>query len=107
MAKGNPFLYGRRRCIFCERRPPDVKISKEHVFADWLRDIFPRDAKTTHTLGVIDWQRGLARPTVTKKHGQGHSGSKKVRAVCQECNGTWLSSLEDTAKPILTLLMAS
>jgi hypothetical protein len=107
MAKREPFLYGRRQCIFCERQPPAVKISKEHVFGDWLRDLFPRDSATTHTLGLIDWKRGgLHQPTITRTQGQGHSGSKKVKVVCKECNETWLSnSIEDIAKPILTLLI--
>jgi hypothetical protein len=108
MAKNQPFLYGRRQCIFCERQPPAIKISKEHVFADWLRDIFPRDSSTTHTLGIIDWKRGLNQPVISRKQGQGHSGSKKVKVVCKECNETWLSnSVEEMAKPILMLLMAN
>ena len=94
------------QCIFCGRRPPLVKITKEHVFGDWLRSNFPRDAATTHTLGFIDWRRGLHQPTVTSKRGQGHSGSKKVRCVCGDCNNGWLSnSVEDVAKSILTELM--
>src|SRR5690242_8156042 len=105
-----PFLRGRRQCIFCERQPPNVKITKEHIFADWLKDLFPRDSETTHTHGVITWalERRLRPATSIKTtRGQGHSGSKKVRAVCRECNQTWLStSIENTAKPILTSLIS-
>jgi hypothetical protein len=105
MARGIPFKYGRRRCIFCTRQPPDVTISKEHVFADWLRDIFPRDDKTTHTMGIVDWLFGPI-PPFKLKHGQGHSGSKKVKAVCATCNQVWLSNnVEDAAKPILIPLI--
>jgi hypothetical protein len=104
------FKYGRGRCIFCERQPPEIKISKEHVFADWLRAIFPRSDKITHTLGYVNWTTapGSSRPTITAKRGQGHSGSKKVKAVCQSCNETWLSNdIEDAAKPILIPLIAN
>jgi hypothetical protein len=110
MGKRPAFLHGRRRCIFCERQPPDVKISREHIFGDWLGEIFPRDATTTHTHGVIDWPvTGPAEvpPTVTIGGGQGHSGTKKVKVVCATCNETWLSAkIEAAAKPVLTSLIA-
>jgi hypothetical protein len=110
MAKGIPFLYGRRSCIFCERRSPEVKISKEHLFADWLRELFPRTSETTHTMGIINWMGWVvgSRPPTTMHQGQGHSGSKKVRAVCQNCNETWMSNnVEDVAKPILIPMMTN
>jgi hypothetical protein len=38
--------------------------------------------------------------------GQGHSGSKKVRNVCNACNNGWLSKeIESRAKPILLRLI--
>ena len=108
--KREPFRYGRGRCIFCGREPPFVKISKEHVFGDWLRELFPRDAKTTHTLGTIDlpyFGSALRAPITRSVVGQGHAGSKKVKVVCEECNSTWLSNLvEDAAKPVLKQLIA-
>jgi hypothetical protein len=110
MAKGIPFKYGRGQCIFCTRQPPEVKISREHIFSDWLRDEFPRDASTTHTLGFINWLSAptLSQPIVNTKQGQGHAGSKKVRAVCRSCNETWMSTeIEDRAKPILIPLFNS
>lgn len=110
MGNRSAFLHGRGRCIFCERQPPDVKISREHIFGDWLREIFPRDATTTHTHGIIDWPvAGFAEvpPTVTIGGGQGHSGTKKVKVVCATCNETWLSTrIEGAAKPVLTSLIA-
>ncbi len=109
MAKRVPFKYGRGTCIFCGRSPPEVKISKEHLFGDWLREVFPRTAETTHTLGSIEWPMGPAgdKPTVSvNEHGKGHSGSKKIRAVCRTCNEGWLSNnVEGVAKPILIPLI--
>lgn len=104
MTKRAPFKYGRGRCIFCEKQPPKVKISKEHIFAEWLRVLFPRSPNATHTVGIMSWAGtpGRSARTINSKVGQGHSGSKKVRAVCRECNGTWLSNLvEEPAKPLL------
>lgn len=107
MPKGLPFRYGRRKCIFCKRQPPEVSISKEHLFALWLRELFPRDACTTHTLGVMESATNQEVREL-RKNGQGHSGSKKIRHVCQTCNGTWLSNnIEDVAKPIITRLLSA
>jgi hypothetical protein len=108
MAKGVPFRYGRGQCIFCTRQPPEVVISKEHPFADWLRDLFPRTAETTHTLGVLEWASspGRSPSKETRRSGQGHSGSKTIRRVCRSCNQTWLSNkIEEVARPILTPLI--
>jgi hypothetical protein len=112
MPKHTPFLYGRRTCIFCTGHPPDVKITNEHVFADWLRELFPRDSGTTHTHGVIVWPTSAGAPQADPSvwlnpRGHGHSGSKKVRAVCRTCNSEWLSNqVEEVAKPILIPMIA-
>lgn len=100
-----PFKYGRGRCIFCT----EFGVTKEHVFGLWLREIFPRDDQTTHTRGVVEWHEPQIpdNPSVFTKVGQGHSGSKQVKVVCQKCNETWLSNLvEEAAKPILVPLIA-
>ena len=105
MPRKPPFLYGRKKCIFCERQPPEVKITGEHIFPDWLREIFPRNETTTHTQGIITWPLvgpPNAPPSIKLSPKQGHSGSRKVGAVCNLCNERWLSNLvEEAAKPIL------
>jgi hypothetical protein len=110
MARGEPFKYGRRTCIFCERQPPAVKITKEHVFGDWLRELFPRNSSTTHTFGSTFWPdaRDSSSRVITSRQGQGHSGSKKVKHVCRDCNTGWMSrQIEDRVKPVLTALLKS
>lgn len=89
-----------KQCIFCGGQP----VSKEHLFAEWLIPLFPRDASTSHTFGTFNWRDGNAsgspyQPTTQPR--QGHVGSKKVRVVCQPCNSGWLSRLEERTKPIL------
>lgn len=88
-----PQFFG--RCIFCRGRG----LSKEHLFADWLRDIFPRTASDTHTFGVIDWTPG---PRLTKENRQGHSGSTRARIVCRHCNNGWMNHIDDAAKWVAT-----
>lgn len=90
-------------CIFCQKG----HLSKEHVFGDWLKPIFPRDATTTHTAGTIRPVRGLLakEPLISARSRPGHSGSKKVRVVCETCNNGWMSQLEEATKPMLLPLI--
>lgn len=95
---------GRNRCIFCGSTS---KISKEHIFGDWLKEHFPRDANTTHTSAHISWPKNVITkaPIDIRRQRQGHSGSKKLRVVCRDCNSGWLSGLENWAKKALPPLI--
>ncbi len=68
--------------------------------------MFPRDSKTTHTAAHISWSQQIITRTPIDKRSvkQGHTGSKKFRAVCQNCNNGWMSNLEKWAKPVVTSL---
>jgi hypothetical protein len=89
-----------RRCIFCG----GFGVTKEHVFPDWLRAIFPRLPTDTHTFGSLDM---VHMPTVghvfipQRKQGQGQAGVKTVKVVCGPCNNGWLSAMEEETKPLL------
>jgi hypothetical protein len=93
-----------RRCIFCGA----FGVTKEHVFPHWLRAIFPRLPTDTHTFGSLDW---IDMPTVgqitipRQKKGPGQAGSKKVKVVCKDCNNGWLSTMEQSTKPLLERLV--
>lgn len=93
-----------RRCIFCLKRGT----TDEHVFADWLRVLFPRTAKDTRSQGITQWGQDrhgklYAMPLLTIQ--QGHSGSKKVPYVCRGCNNGWMSRMEKRTRPILMPLI--
>lgn len=87
------------RCIFCG----GFRLTKEHLFPNWLKALFPRDGSSTHTHGTVMWPGG--QQVVRTKKGQGHSGTKKLRVVCMDCNRGWMSDLEENAKPHLTRLI--
>jgi hypothetical protein len=79
------------KCIFCGR--PGV--THEHLFSDWLRNLFPRSAADTHTIGrAVEWS---PRPRFVRQIRQGHSGTKTVRKVCGPCNSGWISEIDDAA----------
>ena len=84
------------RCIFCQ----GFGLSKEHLFSDWLREIFPRTEADSHSVGDAD---SAAPWKVTQQ--QGHSGTKKFRIVCQKCNNGWMSQVDDSARTAATPLI--
>ncbi len=79
------------KCIFCTKSC----LTKEHLFADWLRADFHRTSHDHHTFTSYSWE---PTPNVTSRIGQGHSGSKKMRRLCADCNSVWSSGLDDKAK---------
>jgi hypothetical protein len=87
------------KCIFCG----GGGVTKEHLFADWLREIFPRTAKDTHTLGTIEsW---TPRPRLVQRIKQGHAGSRKIRKVCGSCNSGWIGIIDDAARKAVVPLI--
>lgn len=91
-----------RACDFCGGSAPEVSLSKEHVFAQLLRDTVTHAEDHTYA-------------SATDKSGQ-LKGGKSVRPVamfdvtsrrvCRECNSGWMSELEVAANPVLRRLIA-
>ena len=81
-------------CLFCKRSPPDIKMSKEHIWSDWLDEIIPKQSTRTE---------GFTPNIETNPHNwvsyQGDVGTKKVRIVCTDCNNGWMSQIVENAKP--------
>lgn len=88
-------------CIFCEARG----LSKEHILPDWLKELLSKTPNIRHTFGVVGASIVTGIPKLERHSRQGHSGTVKVRVVCQACNNGWLSVLEGHAKPILISLI--
>jgi hypothetical protein len=97
---------GRTTCIFCGGAS-GTSITKEHVFPDWLRELFPRSPLHVHTYGITTWGVGSrpGAPVTVRKPKQGHVTTRQVRVVCRKCNNEWLSRLETRAKPLLLALL--
>ena len=94
---------GHREGAFCG----GFKMSREHLFPNWLKKRFPRDDKTTHTTASFEWPENIItkEPMERRQHGRGHVGSLKVKVVCETCNSGWMSALEEPTKPVLTPLI--
>jgi hypothetical protein len=88
-----------RRCIFCNA----IGVTVEHVWPKWLRAFVPATATSHNFLtGLIH----RTRPDRELRTWAGDPQSRGVKAVCQGCNGGWMSRLEERAKPILLPLLA-
>jgi hypothetical protein len=93
-------------CIFCGRGG----LSKEHIFPDWMRQLFRRTPTDTHTEGEIWWvpnprSNNEMWTLPARRLVQGHAGSRKVRVVCRSCNNGWIGDIDEAAKPTLLPLI--
>src|SRR5688572_9634129 len=89
-----------KTCIFCG--PTDAKITNEHIWPQWISELFYKKPKknqyrvvraSAHTTGLAVMRRTF------------HSADldSRVKVVCEPCNTTWMSDLENThAKPLLS-----
>jgi hypothetical protein len=86
-------LLSKTPCGFCEQ---PRKLTKEHVFGQWLSAVFGADKKTNtvrHTLMLDGKQRGVW---------QSDKVDHKVRMACGQCNQGWMNGLETTVQPLIT-----
>jgi hypothetical protein len=89
-------------CIFCGRGG----LSKEHIFPDWMRQLFRRTPYDTHTEGEFVWVPNPRSDNQmwtlpARRLVRGHTGSRKVRVVCKKCNNEWMADIDEAAKPHL------
>jgi hypothetical protein len=87
------------RCGFCEF---EGKLSKEHIFSDWLGKFLPTDLQRTDT--VIRRFAG-EKPRIESKKKSGAVHTRKDANVCETCNSGWMSGIVDKAKPIEEKIM--
>lgn len=91
-------------CIFCQKRP----LTKEHLWPDWLKSIIGKDDTTHHdrhlfNADFISDNLIVIEPNLIRKNG--NSLNRTLKIVCEECNNTWMSKIEDKAKTILEALI--
>jgi hypothetical protein len=82
-----------RRCVFCGSTS---NLTREHVLPDWLKGIGLDLAPSVHQSGPHNRvpRQWSSTPFNTT-----------VKLVCATCNNGWLSSLESSARPVLTPLI--
>jgi hypothetical protein len=86
-------------CVFCGE---DRKLSREHVFPQWLKNHFPELEQVE-----ADHVRRVVTPTTDDEHTRpGPAFDFVSRDVCEACNNGWMSDLENRAQPILAPMLA-
>jgi hypothetical protein len=86
------------RCIFCDR----LGVTKEHMWADWLRNYIPREL-TGHSTAFEKVHLRRSESSVRRQTGDPHS--RRIKCVCRECNNGWMSQLQEKAKPYLVPML--
>jgi hypothetical protein len=90
-------------CIFCK----GTKLSKQHIWADWLKKVIPRTGANYTQLSthhhLVAPKHVLLQPILKIKNGD--IGSQKIRNVCIKCNNEWMSKIETEAQKSLTSLI--
>jgi hypothetical protein len=83
-----------KRCIFCGA----AGMSREHIWGNWLKKYvaatMPKHSSSVHVVnppGESDFFKVWTR--------SGDPLRSNVRVVCVNCNNTWLSGIQDAAKP--------
>lgn len=86
------------RCIFCGK----VGLTKEHMWADWLRSYIPRELDS-HSMALTKVSLKKTEQALQRRTGDPHS--RRIKCVCRECNNGWMSKLQETAKPFLVPIL--
>jgi len=84
----------RRACIFCGAE--DQKITKEHLWSKWLRDYVESSGGTTRRIHGNDGMK-----IKSQKEWPSDGLDREISGPCKQCNGGWMSVLEDEAAPLL------
>jgi hypothetical protein len=86
----------RKRCIFCG----GFGMSREHIWGDWLKHHVAVNLPK-HSMGTLIVNAPGTRNVSTVHIRAGDPLRSRVRVVCETCNNTWLSAIQEAAKPVL------
>jgi hypothetical protein len=82
-----------KRRIFCGGKPT----TKEHIWSEWMHPNLPSESDAREEFLKTFAQRNSA----VSHERPGPVITKKIRAVCGDCNNGWMSRLETAVKPII------
>lgn len=85
-------------CNFCG--PSTAKDSREHLFAEWMKDAFD---------GIIAG-RGMVEIGVGDNEPIRFSSAPfedRIWGFCEDCNGGWMNAMETRVRPVITPMMTA
>jgi hypothetical protein len=81
------------QCAFCNYTG---KLSREHIFAKWVRDLFPGPVDAFYIGGMSNRNERFPTDAI----------AWKAAVVCASCNSTWMQEIEEVhAKPVMVPLI--
>lgn len=92
------------RCLFCANTGSVTKITKEHLYGDWLNSVLPAQPRLRARVSeVLDRRTGqVARRDMEVPQ---HRHEIQLRCVCQICNNGWMSDMEATTQRVASPMM--
>jgi hypothetical protein len=99
------------KCLFCDRRRPEVEMSHEHGVPKWIRRIpsvkknivLAKGAKYRDIpITQLDPSTQSVRTTVVQTKTKALHVTQMTLDVCKECNTGWMARLEEKIKDMLT-----
>jgi len=92
------------KCFFCLR----TDLTKSHIWPEWAQKIVPSTV-TQYEVRTGSFQTyvpntNVENPSVMIKAGS--VAARRPRNTCISCNGGWMRSIEEHAKPYIEALMA-
>ena len=90
---------GPRPCMFCGVRRPGNRMSGEHLWSDWMKDLLPPGTEYIEELINFTAPPVKKIKDVITRSRQGGAHTKKIEVVCGDCNSVWMSKLENRVKP--------
>ncbi len=98
-------MRSQRPCVFCGSYS---KLSKEHIWPEWMAIHLPTPNPNAH---ISEIRSGIPKqPSHLERRSErpGPVHTKKIRAICSQCNNGWMSSIETAAKtPLLRALKSN
>jgi len=93
-------------CAFCGSVLTRRNRSKEHIWADWLRNYVPKTfSNTGHFTSIsainVDTGKLLTMEQLGELHRPGDPHSQRLAIVCKSCNEGWMGTLQKSAKGYL------
>jgi hypothetical protein len=84
-------MASKRGCAFC---PETANLTGEHLFAEWIDRIL-----TTSTSHYVF--RDLDPKSGKMRQWRGRHLDRKFNAICETCNNTWMSDIDNAARDTL------
>ena len=86
-----------KKCIFCQRAG---NLTAEHIWGQWTKQYVDRQSnKHTQARVFVPKPGEPDAPSVKIRAGDALDSAPEI--VCAECNSTWMSGIQNRAKPFL------